>query len=183
VKFTPLAIAEVLLIEPRIIEDDRGFLFESYRLDEFEGARIRAAFVQENHSNSNQGVLRGLHYQIRRPQGKLVRVIAGEVFDVAVDLRRGSGTFGRHVGQRLAAEDHLQVWIPPGFAHGFYTLSDSAEVLYKVTEAYFPEWDRTLIWNDPDVGIDWPLVGGRPPVLSAKDARGARLQECETYDG
>lgn len=181
-KFTPLAIAEVVLIETRIFEDDRGFFFESYRLDEFERAGIRAPFVQDNHSGSKQGVIRGLHYQIRRPQGKLVRVVTGEVFDVAVDLRRSSPTFGRHIGQRLTAEGHLELWIPPGFAHGFYTLSDSAEVLYKVTEAYVPEWDRTLIWNDSDVGIEWPLLGGEPPILSAKDARGARFRDCETYD-
>ena len=181
-KFTPLAIPDVVSIEPHAHEDRRGFFFESYHANEFRREGIPTHFVQDNHSGSNEGVLRGLHFQLRRPQGKLVRVVVGEVYDVAVDLRRTSPTVGQYVGQTLSAKNRRQLWIPPGFAHGFYCLSDWSEVLYKVTEFYRLEWDRTLRWDDPNVGVDWPLINGRPPLLSPKDRRGAGLGECETYE-
>ena len=181
-KFTRLAIPDVVSIEPHAHEDRRGFFLESYHASEFEREGIPTRFVQDNHSGSKQGVLRGLHFQLRRPQGKLVRVVVGEVYDVAVDLRRSSPTVGHYVAQTLSAKNRRQLWIPPGFAHGFYSLSDCSEVLYKVTEFYQLEWDRTLRWDDPDVGIDWPLIHGKPPLLSPKDSRGAWLRECETYE-
>jgi dTDP-4-dehydrorhamnose 3,5-epimerase len=142
---------------------------------------ITTEFVQDNHSGSAQSVLRGLHYQIQRPQGKLVRAVSGEVFDVAVDLRRSSDTFGKWVGATLTAENKRQLWIPPGFAHGFYVLSDWADLLYKVTEYYSPEWDRVLRWDDPEIGIDWPLIDDAPPILSEKDAHGKSLRDAETF--
>jgi dTDP-4-dehydrorhamnose 3,5-epimerase len=178
-KVTPTRLAGVLLIEPRVFGDSRGFLFESWNEREFERAGIRARFVQENHSRSTKGVLRGLHYQIREPQGKLIRVTAGEIFDVAVDIRRGSPGFGKWEGVRLAAESHRMLWIPTGFAHGFYVLSDFAEVLYKATDFYSPEHERCLLWNDPEIGIDWPFEG--VPVQSAKDAAGVRLRDAEVF--
>jgi dTDP-4-dehydrorhamnose 3,5-epimerase len=181
-RFTPLEIADVILIEPDVIEDERGFFMESYQKERFAAAGITADFVQDNHSASTQGVLRGLHYQIRHPQGKLVRVVNGEVFDAAVDLRRGSETFGRSVICLLSAEKKNQVWVPPGFAHGFYVTSDRAELLYKTTDYYAPEWERTLLWNDPELGIHWPLVNGQPPILSKKDALGNPLALTETFD-
>jgi dTDP-4-dehydrorhamnose 3,5-epimerase len=143
---------------------------------------IDTHFVQDNHSASTKGVLRGLHYQIRQPQGKLVRVVVGEVFDVAVDLRRHSPTFGRWVGEILSAEKKNQLWIPPGFAHGFYVTSEKAEILYKATDYYAPQWERSLLWNDSALGIDWPLVNNEPPILSEKDMKGVRLSEAEVYD-
>ena len=143
---------------------------------------ITAGFVQDNHSGSQQGILRGLHYQLRQPQGKLVRVVAGEVFDVAVDLRRSSPGLGRWVGEVLSAANRRQLWIPPGFGHGFYVLSEWAEVVYKATDYYAPEWDRTLRWDDPMVGIAWPLIDGRPPTLSAKDAAGRLWDEAEMFE-
>ena len=178
----PTAIADVLVIEPRVFGDDRGFFMETYQSRAFAAAGIADVFVQDNHSRSSRGILRGLHYQIRHPQGKLLRVVAGAVYDVAVDLRRGSATFGRWVGVHLSDENRLQVWVPPGFAHGFYVTSERADVIYKVTDFYSPESERTLLWNDPAVGIDWPLVDGAAPVLSEKDARGKRLGEAELYD-
>jgi len=181
-QFTPLEIPDILLIEPTVFEDARGYLLESYQKERFAAAGIGAEFVQENQSGSGQGVLRGLHYQIRQPQGKLVRVIAGEVFDVAVDLRRASGTFGRWVGSLLSAARREQLWIPPGFAHGFYVLSERAEVLYKITDYYAAQWERTLLWNDAALGIEWPLLKGRPPLVSARDAQGKSLAEAETYE-
>ena len=180
-KCEPCAIPEVLLLEPELHEDRRGFFLESYQAARYAALGLPLAFIQDSHSGSRQGVLRGLHYQVRHPQGKLVRVIRGEVFDVAVDLRRHSATFGRWVGSRLSAENHRQVWVPPGFAHGFYVVSESAEVLYKVTEIYDKESERTLLWNDPQLAIAWPLVGGRPPLLSPKDAAGVPLARAETY--
>jgi dTDP-4-dehydrorhamnose 3,5-epimerase len=179
--FAATAIPDVVLITPEARADERGFFMETYRADAFAEAGIHAAFVQDNHSRSVRGALRGLHYQIRSPQGKLVRVVAGEVFDVAVDLRSSSPTFGRWVGEHLSADNSRMLWIPPGFAHGFYVLSDGAEVIYKVTDYYAPHWDRTLIWNDPRVGIRWPLVDGKPPILSPKDARGLPLDELEAF--
>jgi dTDP-4-dehydrorhamnose 3,5-epimerase len=180
--FTATAIPDVMLVTPEAHADGRGFFMETYRADAFAQAGIHVTFVQDNHSRSAQGVLRGLHYQIRSPQGKLVRVVSGEVFDVAVDLRSSSPTFGRWVGEHLSDDNIRMLWIPPGFAHGFYVLSDRAEVIYKVTDYYAPEWDRTLIWDDPRLAIQWPLVDGKPPTLSSKDARGLRLEKLETFD-
>ena len=174
----PLAIPEVLVIEPRVFKDDRGFFFESFNGRAFDKAIGRqVAFVQDNHSYSSKNVLRGLHYQIRQPQGKLVRVIAGVIFDVAVDLRKESPTFGRWVGDILSAENRRQIWVPEGFAHGFVVMSDHAEVLYKTTDYWSPENERCIIWNDATLGIEWPLVD--QPIVSSKDARGSALTDVE----
>lgn len=181
-QFTSTKLPDVILIQPKIFTDERGFFLESYREDRFFAAGIQAGFVQDNHSASTKGVLRGLHYQIRQPQGKLVRVVVGEVFDVAVDLRRGSRTFGNWAGAILSAEKKNQLWVPPGFAHGFYVTSDQAEILYKATDYYAPQWERSLLWNDPALGIDWPIINGGLPILSAKDAQGSLLSAAETYD-
>ena len=170
---------DVLLLRPKVFGDARGFFFESYNRKAFAGLGIDAEFVQDNHSRSAQGVLRGLHYQICQPQGKLVRVVAGEVFDVAVDLRRSSPHFGRVATFQLSAETHDMAWIPPGFAHGFQVLSDHAEFLYKTTDYYAPQFERCLLWDDPALGIDWPLDGA--PLLSAKDQAGLPLTECEVF--
>jgi dTDP-4-dehydrorhamnose 3,5-epimerase len=178
-KVTPTKLPQVLLLEPRVFGDSRGFFFESWNERDFTHAGIHARFVQDNHSRSAKGVLRGLHYQLHRPQGKLIRVIAGEIFDVAVDIRRGSPGFGKWEGVRLAAESHRMLWIPAGFAHGFCVLSDFAEVLYKATDYYAPEHERCLLWNDPEIGIAWPLEGA--PVLSAKDAAAVRLRNAEVF--
>lgn len=179
--FIKTAIPEVILIEPKVFRDERGFFLESYQKQRFAEQGIRAEFVQDNHSKSVHGVLRGLHYQIRQPQGKLVRVIAGEIFDVAVDIRRNSPTFGQWVGDYLSAENQRMIWIPPGFAHGFFVTSPEAEVLYKATDYYAPEWERTIVWNDPTIQINWP-IGKTLPILSAKDANGKPLSEAETYE-
>ena len=174
------AIPDVMIIEPKVFGDARGFFFESHNQRRFEEMTgVSQAFVQDNHSRSAKGVLRGLHYQIRQPQGKLVRVTHGEVFDVAVDLRRSSPTFGKSVSVMLTAENHRQLWIPPGFAHGFLVVSDSADFLYKTTDYYAPEHERALLWNDPALGIDWPL--SIEPVLSAKDKAGVPLAQAETF--
>ena len=179
-KVSPLSIPEVFLLEPRVFGDERGFFFESYNQRNFEAViGKKATFVQSNHSRSVRNVLRGLHYQIQQAQGKLVRVIAGEVFDVAVDIRRTSPTFGHWIGERLSAENKKQLWIPPGFAHGFIVLSDTAEFLYSVTDYWAPEHERCIIWNDPALNIDWPIA--EAPILSDKDARGLRLNEAEVY--
>ncbi|MDR3158637.1 MAG: dTDP-4-dehydrorhamnose 3,5-epimerase [Zoogloeaceae bacterium] len=176
-----LELPEILLFTPRIFGDARGFFFESFNAREFSAlSGLTFDFVQDNHSRSARHVLRGLHYQIRQPQGKLVRVTAGEVFDVAVDLRKSSPAFGRWISARLSAENKRQVWIPPGFAHGFLCLSEYAEVLYKTTDYYAPEHERCLLWNDPAIGIDWPLVGALPG-LSAKDQMGAPLARAEVF--
>ena len=176
----PTAIPAVLLFEPKVFGDARGFFFESYNRRAFRDATgVDAEFVQDNHSRSGRNVLRGLHYQVRQPQGKLVRVIAGEIYDVAVDLRRGSPTFGRWEGMRLDAESKRMLWIPAGFAHGFLVTSESAEVLYKTTDYYAPEHERTLLWSDPALAIPWPLAG--EPVLADKDRRGVPLARAETY--
>lgn len=180
-QITPTAIPEVVMIEPRIFQDDRGFFLETFQANKYRAAGITLPTVQDNHSGSRQGVLRGLHYQIHKPQGKLVRVIAGEIFDVAVDLRRSSPTFGRWVGVPLSAENHRQLWVPMGFAHGFYSVSEWAEVVYKVTDFYDPSSERTLMWNDSDIGIRWPLYDGRPPLLSPKDAQGLPLSKAELF--
>ncbi|MEE1904741.1 dTDP-4-dehydrorhamnose 3,5-epimerase [Pseudomonas inefficax] len=179
-KATPLAIPEVLLLEPNVFTDERGFFFESFNHTAFERAVGRPVnFVQDNHSSSRQHVLRGLHYQVHQPQGKLVRVVVGEVFDVAVDLRRSSRTFGRWVGAHLSANNKHQLWVPEGFAHGFVVLSDHAEFLYKTTAYYAPQFERCLAWNDPAVGIQWPI---EQPFLSGKDQLGKTLQELECFD-
>ena len=178
---TPTAIAEVLILEPKVFGDARGFFFESFNARDFAKATgLNVDFVQDNHSKSARGVLRGLHYQIHHPQGKLVRVVQGEVFDVAVDLRKPSPTFGRWVGVNLSADNHRQLWVPPGFAHGFVVLSESAEFLYKTTDYWYPEHERSLLWNDPSVGIDWPCAG--QPLLAAKDATAALLRDAEIFD-
>jgi dTDP-4-dehydrorhamnose 3,5-epimerase len=178
-KVIPTRLPEVLLIEPKVFGDARGFFFESWSEREFERAGIRARFVQDNHSRSEKDVLRGLHYQIRQPQGKLVRVVEGEIFDVAVDLRRSSTTFGKWDGARLSAQSKSMLWIPAGFAHGFCVLSDFAEVLYKATDFYAPESERCIVWNDPQIKIEWPL--SRAPRLSPKDAAGVRLGDAEVF--
>jgi dTDP-4-dehydrorhamnose 3,5-epimerase len=179
-KVTPTAIPDVLLIEPKVFGDDRGFFFESFNRKAFaEATGVDVDFVQDNHSRSARNVLRGLHYQIRQPQHKLVRVIAGEVFDVAVDIRKGSSTFGKWVGEILSGENKKQLWVPAGFAHGFVTLSESAELLYKVTDYYSPAHERCIAWNDPEIGIDWKI--DLPPVLSAKDAVGKTLAHAELF--
>jgi dTDP-4-dehydrorhamnose 3,5-epimerase len=173
------AIADVKLIEPKVFGDERGFFFESWNARAFAQAGIDVGFVQDNHSRSRRGVLRGLHYQIEHPQGKLVRVVAGEVFDVAVDLRRSSPTFGRWVGVELSAANRRMLWVPPGFAHGFVVLSEWADFLYKTTDYWHPQHERTLLWNDPALGIAWPLDGA--PTLAPKDAAGAPLARAEAY--
>jgi dTDP-4-dehydrorhamnose 3,5-epimerase len=179
VKVTPTAVPDVLVLEPKVFSDQRGFFLESWNERAFAAAGICARFVQDNHSRSGRNVLRGLHYQIRQAQGKLVRAIAGEIYDVAVDVRRASPTFGRWVGERLSADNRRMLWVPPGFAHGFLVVSEVAEVLYKATDYYAPEHERTIAWNDPDLAISWPLAG--PPVLSAKDAAGTRFRDAEVY--
>ncbi len=177
---TPTAIAEVLILEPKVFGDARGFFFESFNARDFaQVTGLDVDFVQDNHSKSARGVLRGLHYQIQYPQGKLVRVVQGEVFDVAVDLRQSSATFGRWVGERLSADNKRQLWVPPGFAHGFVVLSESAEFLYKTTDYWYPEHERSLLWNDPAIGIDWPLDA--QPLLAAKDAAAALLRDAEVF--
>ena len=170
-------IPDVLILEPRVFGDERGFFLESFNEREMREIGINSHFVQDNHSRSQQNVLRGLHYQIRQTQGKLVRVVSGKVYDVAVDVRKTSATFGRWVGVELSAENKRLFWIPPGFAHGFLVLSESADFLYKATDYYAPEFERSILWNDGDLGIKWPLVG--EPILSAKDAAGKPFRQAE----
>ncbi len=177
----PTRLADVLIIEPKVFGDARGFFLESWNQEKFAAAGLDLNFVQDNHSRSTQGILRGLHYQIVRPQGKLVRVTQGEVFDVAVDLRRSSPQFGQWVGVNLSGENHRMLWVPPGFAHGFVVLSQSADFLYKCTDFYFPEHERCIRWDDPGIGITWPLAAGQMPLLSAKDAAGLAFKHAETY--
>ena len=178
-KLIPTAIPEVVLLEPKVFGDDRGFFFESWNKRTFAELGITADFVQDNHSKSQKNVLRGLHYQIEHAQGKLVRVTTGEVYDIAVDLRRSSPTFGKWVGFTLSARDKCMAWIPPGFAHGFCVTSESAEFLYKTTDYYSPAHERTLLWNDPQLAIPWPLDG--EPLLAAKDKAGLPLAEAEVF--
>lgn len=178
--FTHSHLPDVLIIQPRVFEDERGFFLESYQKERFAAVGIFFDFVQDNHSLSRKGVLRGLHYQIRQPQGKLVRVVAGEVFDVAVDIRRSSPTFGQWIGIHLSAQNKTMLWIPPGFAHGFYVVSEQAEVLYKATDYYAPQWERTILWNDPALGIDWPSHAA--PIISPKDTAGLPLSQAELFD-
>ena len=178
-KVVPCTLPDVLLIEPSVFGDERGFFFESWNRRAFSEAGVEAEFVQDNHSRSTHNVLRGLHYQIEHAQGKLVRVCAGAVFDVAVDIRRSSPTFGRWVGIELSAANRRMLWIPPGFAHGFVVVSDSAEFLYKTTDYWYPEHERTLLWNDPALAIQWPLDG--PPVIATKDTAGRPLASADLY--
>lgn len=180
-KFTATQIADVVVIEPVVHADERGFLMETWREDTYKKAGIDAWFVQDNHSRSSGGALRGLHYQVNKPQGKLVRVIRGEVFDVAVDLRNSSPTFGQWAGNILSADNRKLLWIPPGFAHGFLVLSEFAEFTYRCTDYFAPEHERTLRWDDADIDIDWPLRDGQKPLLSEKDKRGVSLKDAETY--
>jgi dTDP-4-dehydrorhamnose 3,5-epimerase len=175
-------IPGVVVIEPKVFEDQRGFFFETFQARKYAEAGVPANLVQDNHSGSHGGVLRGLHYQIRRPQGKLVSVVAGTIFDVAVDLRRSSPTFGKWTGVLLSSQERRQLWIPPGFAHGFYVVSRWAEVSYKVTEFYNPELERTLRWNDPALGIAWPLEPGKTPTLSPRDAQAPLLAQAELFE-
>lgn len=178
-KLTPTSIPDLAIVEPKVFGDARGFFMESWNRKTFSALGLDLDFVQDNHSRSRKGVLRGLHYQLHQPQGKLVRVTSGAVFDVAVDLRRASPTFGRWEGVELSAENHRMLWVPPGFAHGFLVLSDSADFLYKTTEYYAPEHERCVLWNDPEIGIQWPLEGD--PALSAKDQVGTPLRSAEVY--
>ena len=178
-EFECLAIPDVVLVRPKVIGDTRGWLFESWEARKFAAAGLDVRFVQDNYSRSVQGTLRGLHYQIRQPQGKLVRVTRGEVFDVAVDIRKSSPTFGRWVGTILSGENKHQLWVPPGFAHGFYVISESAEFFYKCSDFYAPEHERTLRWDDPKLAITWPLKGA--PILSTKDQQGKTLADADCF--
>ena len=180
-KVVDTAIADVKIIETQVFGDERGFFMETYRasiMDELTGGK---PFVQDNHSKSSQGILRGLHYQMQQTQGKLVRVVQGAVFDVAVDMRKNSPTFGQWVGEVLSAENKKQLWVPEGFAHGFYVMTESAEFVYKCTDYYAPEFDRSLKWNDPEVGIEWPLIDGKQPLLSEKDENGKSFAEADNF--
>ena len=181
-QFTDTKLPGIVLVEPKVFEDKRGFFFESYHKSLFNEQGITLEFVQDNHSRSKQGALRGMHYQIQQPQGKLVRVILGEIYDVAIDLRKSSSTFGQWAGFYLSAGNKKQLYIPPGFAHGFYVVSEWAEVLYKATDYYAPQWERTLLWNDTHINISWPLLKGKSPLLSPKDAIGLPFHKAEVYD-
>lgn len=180
-EFEPTAIPDVVLIRPKVYGDARGFFLETWQERTFAAAGIDARFVQDNHSRSARHILRGLHYQIEHTQGKLVRVVTGAVFDVAVDIRRSSPTFGRWVGAVLSDENHQMLWIPPGFAHGFLVLSESADFLYRCTDFYSPQHERAIAWNDPELGIEWPLPEGTAPVLSAKDRAAAPFRDAEHF--
>jgi dTDP-4-dehydrorhamnose 3,5-epimerase len=180
-EFEPTAIPDVVLIRPKVFGDARGFFLESWEERKFAAAGITAKFVQDNHSRSARHTLRGLHYQVRQPQGKLVRVVTGSVFDVAVDIRRSSPTFGRWIGTTLSAENRHMLWVPAGFAHGFVVLSESADFLYRCTDFYAPPNERAIRWNDPDLGIAWPLGEGVEPILSSKDAAAPRFQDAEHF--
>jgi len=179
-RFIPTTIPDVILIEPKVFADERGFFLESYQKKLFAEAGIPFDFVQDNHSRSELGVLRGLHYQVQQPQGKLVRVVSGEIFDVAVDIRKSSPTFGKWFGDFLSAENKKMLWVPPGFAHGFYVTSLTTEVLYKTTDYYAPQWERSIFWNDPIINIAWP-TNGTTPLLSPKDEAGKFLNEAEIF--
>ncbi len=180
--FIPTEIPDVLIIEPKVFGDARGFFMETYQARRMAEVGIACSFIQDNQSRSARGVLRGLHYQIRQTQAKLVRVVTGSVFDVCVDLRQSSPTFRRWVGIELSAENKRQLWIPKGFAHGFYVLSELADLVYKTDDYYAPEWERTLKWDDPAVGVCWPIETGFSPTVSTKDAQGSRLEECQLFD-
>ncbi len=181
-KFIPTAIPDVILIEPKVFGDHRGFFMETWQRETFAKNGIDYDFVQDNHSKSSHGILRGLHYQMEQTQGKLVRVVEGTVFDVAVDMRRSSATFGQWVGYELSGENRHMMWVPPGFAHGFYVMSESAEFVYKCTDYYAPEHEESLLWNDPALGIDWHLVNGIAPILSDKDANAPVFADAQTFE-
>jgi dTDP-4-dehydrorhamnose 3,5-epimerase len=180
-KYTQLNIPDIILIQPHVFGDHRGFFMETFRHDEFRKNVAEVTFVQDNHSKSTQSILRGLHYQVKQPQGKLVRVISGEVFDVAVDIRKSSPFFGKWAGAILSAENKKMLWVPPGFAHGFYVLSCEAEFTYKCTDYYAPEYERSIQWNDPSIAIDWPILPGTAPILSQKDEEGSTLETAEVF--
>ena len=179
--FIPSSIPEVIMIKPKVFGDHRGFFIETWQRKTFAENGIDYDFVQDNHSKSSQGILRGLHYQIQHPQGKLVRVVEGSEFDVAVDMRQSSDTFGQWVGYELSAENHHMLWVPPGFAHGFYVMSETAEFVYKCTDYYAPEHERSLLWNDKRLGIDWHLVDNKAPILSEKDAEAPGFINAEKF--
>jgi dTDP-4-dehydrorhamnose 3,5-epimerase len=181
VKIIDTSIPDVKIIEPKVFGDQRGFFLETFRVDWFKENVADVSFVQDNHSKSSQGILRGLHYQLKNTQGKLVRVTSGEVYDVAVDMRKSSATYGQHVGVVLSGENKRQLWVPEGFAHGFYVISDSAEFVYKCTDYYAPEHEVSLLWNDPALNIQWPLVDGKPPSLSAKDEVGLLFEKAPSF--
>jgi len=180
-EFFPTDIPDVILIRPRVFEDERGYFLETWEHRKFTAGGIPQPFVQDNHSRSVRHVLRGLHYQVQQVQGKLVRAVTGTIFDVAVDIRRSSATFGRWVGVELSDQNHQMLWVPPGFAHGFLVLSETADVMYKCTDFYAPKSERSLLWNDPEVNIRWPLPAGITPIVSGKDALAPRLPEAETF--
>jgi dTDP-4-dehydrorhamnose 3,5-epimerase len=180
-KIIPTSIPDVFIIEPRVFQDERGFFLESYQKKQFKEAGINVDFVQDNHSKSCHGTLRGLHYQIQQPQGKLVRAIVGEIFDVVVDIRKHSPSFGQWVGDYISAENKRMLWVPAGFAHGFFVTSQEAEVLYKASDYYAPQWERCILWNDPAIGIHWPLHD-ESPTLSPRDLKGMLLKEAEIFD-
>ena len=179
--FTRSSIPDVIVVEPSVSGDDRGFFMETWERKKFRDGGIDYDFVQDNHSRSRQGILRGLHYQVRHPQGKIVRAISGAVFDVAVDLRRSSPTFGQWVGELLSADNRKMLWVPPGFAHGFYVVSESADINYKCTDYYYPEFERSLAWDDPELDITWPLGDNTPPQLSTKDSNAANLADADLF--
>lgn len=181
-QFQTTKLPGVFLIKPQVYKDDRGFFMETYQAQQFIDAGISNPFVQDNHSGSQRGTLRGLHYQIQQAQGKLVRVVTGEIFDVAVDLRRSSPTFGKWLDTTLSSENKMQLWIPPGFAHGFYVLSEWAEIVYKSTDYYAPQWERCLLWNDTHIDIRWPIIEGQALLISAKDAGGQSFEIADVYD-
>jgi len=180
--FTPTKIPDVILVEPEVFGDNRGFFMETWHAGKFAAGGIAVNFVQDNHSRSGQGILRGLHFQAPKPQGKLVRVLSGEVFDVAVDLRKNSATFGQWIGLHLSAENKQMLWIPPGFAHGFYVMSHQADFFYKCTDFYDPQYERSIRWDDPDLAIDWPLIDGKAPVLAPKDKAATAFRDAEYYE-
>jgi dTDP-4-dehydrorhamnose 3,5-epimerase len=180
-QFVPTSIPEVVLITPQVYGDERGFFFETYQAQRFGAAGLPFIYVQDNHSGSQRGTLRGLHYQVRQAQGKIIRVVTGEIYDVAVDLRQWSPTFGYCVSMVLSAKSKTELWVPPGFAHGFYVTSEFSEVVYKTTDYYSPEFERTLLWNDPVLNIPWPIPAGEEPILSDKDRQGKLLSEAEVY--
>ena len=180
-EFTATNIPDVIVIDPIVFEDSRGFLMETWQVERFRAAGIDATFVQDVHSRSSRGVLRGLHYQVLQPQGKLIRVLQGELFDVAVDLRKSSPTYGHWVSEILSADNRRQIWVPPGFAHGFMVLSDTADIEYRMTDFHAPEHGRTIRWDDPDIGVEWPIGEGLKPSLSGKDDAGVTFKEAEVY--
>ncbi len=180
-KIIDTQLKDVKILRPEVFGDERGFFMETFRDSEFRAKVADYVFVQDNHSKSNQGVLRGLHYQIKHPQGKMVRVISGKVFDVAVDIRKNSPDFGRWTGAVLSAENKDMFWVPPGFAHGFYVMTENAEFVYKCTDYYAPEYEKSILWNDEKIGIEWPLVNGKDPVLSLKDKAGFLLEDAEVF--